>query len=161
MRIVFSHYMIWSLYYSSLATEMVKGKTIDEALNIRNSDIAGHLRLPPVKLHCSMYVHVLVCLPSICVIYITKHASVTCTGWLRMPSELLSVISKRNKRSVLRQFVISRYSKCLLISLFLSGDSSFSIIIKLWRMELQHVLPVICTPLPSYPLCCMLGVCQT
>ena len=39
---------------SSLATEMVKGKTIDEALEIRNTDIASHLKLPPVKLHCSM-----------------------------------------------------------------------------------------------------------
>uniref|UniRef100_A0A8C4QCB2 Iron-sulfur cluster assembly enzyme ISCU n=1 Tax=Eptatretus burgeri TaxID=7764 RepID=A0A8C4QCB2_EPTBU len=39
---------------SSLATEWVKGKTIDEALKIKNSDIANELCLPPVKLHCSM-----------------------------------------------------------------------------------------------------------
>ena len=39
---------------SSLATELVKGKTLDEALKLRNSDIASHLKLPPVKLHCSM-----------------------------------------------------------------------------------------------------------
>ncbi|NP_001279375.1 iron-sulfur cluster assembly enzyme ISCU, mitochondrial [Callorhinchus milii] len=39
---------------SSLATEWVKGKTIDEALKIRNTDIAKELCLPPVKLHCSM-----------------------------------------------------------------------------------------------------------
>lgn len=39
---------------SSLATEWVKGKTIDEAGSIRNTDIAKELRLPPVKLHCSM-----------------------------------------------------------------------------------------------------------
>jgi len=39
---------------SSLATEWVQGKTLDEALQIRNSDIAKHLSLPPVKLHCSM-----------------------------------------------------------------------------------------------------------
>jgi len=39
---------------SSLATEMVKGKTLDEALTIKNTDIAKHLSLPPVKLHCSM-----------------------------------------------------------------------------------------------------------
>jgi iron-sulfur cluster assembly enzyme ISCU, mitochondrial len=39
---------------SSVATEWVKGKSIDEALSIRNSDIAKHLSLPPVKLHCSM-----------------------------------------------------------------------------------------------------------
>lgn len=39
---------------SSLATEWVRGKTLDEALEIRNTDIAKHLSLPPVKLHCSM-----------------------------------------------------------------------------------------------------------
>lgn len=39
---------------SSVATEWVKGKTIDECLEIKNSDIAKHLNLPPVKLHCSM-----------------------------------------------------------------------------------------------------------
>lgn len=39
---------------SSVATEWVKGKSIDEVLTIKNSDIAKHLSLPPVKLHCSM-----------------------------------------------------------------------------------------------------------
>mmetsp|Transcript_10249 Transcript_10249/g.15446 ORF Transcript_10249/g.15446 Transcript_10249/m.15446 type:complete len:168 (-) Transcript_10249:116-619(-) len=39
---------------SSLATEWIKGKTIDECLEIKNTDIAKHLSLPPVKLHCSM-----------------------------------------------------------------------------------------------------------
>jgi nitrogen fixation NifU-like protein len=39
---------------SSLATEWVKGRTLDEVLAIQNSDIAAHLKLPPVKLHCSM-----------------------------------------------------------------------------------------------------------
>jgi len=39
---------------SSTATEWVKGKNIDEVLLIKNSDIAAHLKLPPVKLHCSM-----------------------------------------------------------------------------------------------------------
>lgn len=39
---------------SSLATEWVKGKTIDEASTIKNTDIAKELCLPPVKLHCSM-----------------------------------------------------------------------------------------------------------
>ena len=39
---------------SSVATEWVKGKTVDEVLNIKNTDIASHLKLPPVKLHCSM-----------------------------------------------------------------------------------------------------------
>nr|CAD7419639.1 unnamed protein product [Timema poppensis] len=38
---------------SSLATEWVKGKTVDEALQLKNTDIAKELRLPPVKLHCS------------------------------------------------------------------------------------------------------------
>ncbi|XP_036337634.1 iron-sulfur cluster assembly scaffold protein IscU [Rhagoletis pomonella] len=39
---------------SSLATEWVKGKTIDEAGKLKNTDIAKELCLPPVKLHCSM-----------------------------------------------------------------------------------------------------------
>mmetsp|Transcript_5023 Transcript_5023/g.12519 ORF Transcript_5023/g.12519 Transcript_5023/m.12519 type:complete len:116 (+) Transcript_5023:142-489(+) len=39
---------------SSLASEWVKGKTIDDCLKITNDDIAKHLCLPPVKLHCSM-----------------------------------------------------------------------------------------------------------
>jgi nitrogen fixation NifU-like protein len=39
---------------SSLVTEWVKGKTIDEAITITNSDIAGELALPPVKIHCSI-----------------------------------------------------------------------------------------------------------
>uniref|UniRef100_A0A336KYZ1 Iron-sulfur cluster assembly enzyme ISCU n=1 Tax=Culicoides sonorensis TaxID=179676 RepID=A0A336KYZ1_CULSO len=39
---------------SSLATEWVKGKTLDEAGKLKNTDIAKELCLPPVKLHCSM-----------------------------------------------------------------------------------------------------------
>ena len=39
---------------SSLATEWVKGKTLNEALTIRNSDIVEELSLPPVKIHCSV-----------------------------------------------------------------------------------------------------------
>ncbi|MBF0341931.1 MAG: Fe-S cluster assembly scaffold IscU [Magnetococcales bacterium] len=39
---------------SSLVTEWVKGKTIDEALAIKNKDIASELALPPVKIHCSV-----------------------------------------------------------------------------------------------------------
>jgi Fe-S cluster assembly scaffold IscU len=39
---------------SSVATEWVKGKLVDEVMTIKNSDIAKHLSLPPVKLHCSM-----------------------------------------------------------------------------------------------------------
>lgn len=39
---------------SSVATEWVKGKPVEEVLTIKNSDIAKHLSLPPVKLHCSM-----------------------------------------------------------------------------------------------------------
>tara|TARA_B110000967_G_scaffold206847_1_gene254605 strand:+ start:3383 stop:4279 length:897 start_codon:yes stop_codon:yes gene_type:complete len=38
---------------SSLATEWIKGKTLDEAINLTNKDIAAHLKLPPVKLHCA------------------------------------------------------------------------------------------------------------
>src|SRR5271155_2029099 len=39
---------------SSLATEWVKGKTVDEALAIRNTEIVRELSLPPVKIHCSV-----------------------------------------------------------------------------------------------------------
>ncbi|KAG7615170.1 ISC system FeS cluster assembly IscU scaffold [Arabidopsis thaliana x Arabidopsis arenosa] len=39
---------------SSVATEWVKGKSVEEVLTIKNSQIAKHLSLPPVKLHCSM-----------------------------------------------------------------------------------------------------------
>ncbi len=39
---------------SSLATEWVKGKTLDEALAIKNTEIVEELSLPPVKIHCSV-----------------------------------------------------------------------------------------------------------
>ncbi|KEY91696.1 nifU-like protein [Candidatus Photodesmus blepharus] len=39
---------------SSLVTEWVKGKSIDEAISIRNVEIAEELELPPVKVHCSI-----------------------------------------------------------------------------------------------------------
>ena len=39
---------------SSLATEWLKGKTVDEALEIKNTDIVNELKLPPVKIHCSV-----------------------------------------------------------------------------------------------------------
>ncbi len=39
---------------SSLVTEWVKGKTLDEAGTIKNTEIAQHLALPPVKIHCSV-----------------------------------------------------------------------------------------------------------
>jgi nitrogen fixation NifU-like protein len=39
---------------SSLATEWVKGKTIEEAMTITNTDIVKELALPPVKIHCSV-----------------------------------------------------------------------------------------------------------
>jgi nitrogen fixation NifU-like protein len=39
---------------SSLATELVKGKTLEEALQLQNTDIVEELALPPVKIHCSV-----------------------------------------------------------------------------------------------------------
>jgi nitrogen fixation NifU-like protein len=39
---------------SSLVTEWVKGKTLDQAMSIRNTQIAQELALPPVKIHCSI-----------------------------------------------------------------------------------------------------------
>jgi nitrogen fixation NifU-like protein len=39
---------------SSLATEMIKGKTLDEAMQIKNTELVTELNLPPVKIHCSV-----------------------------------------------------------------------------------------------------------
>jgi nitrogen fixation NifU-like protein len=39
---------------SSLVTEWIKGKTVDEAIEIKNNQIAEYLSLPPVKIHCSV-----------------------------------------------------------------------------------------------------------
>lgn len=39
---------------SSYTTEILKGKTLEDAITIKNIDIANYLKLPPVKLHCSM-----------------------------------------------------------------------------------------------------------
>jgi len=39
---------------SSLVTEWIKGRTLDEAKQIKNKEIADHLALPPVKIHCSV-----------------------------------------------------------------------------------------------------------
>ncbi len=39
---------------SSLVTEWVKGRTVEEALTIKNTDVAQELNLPPVKIHCSV-----------------------------------------------------------------------------------------------------------
>jgi len=39
---------------SSLATEWIKGKTVNDALEIKNTDIVKELSLPPVKIHCSV-----------------------------------------------------------------------------------------------------------
>ncbi len=39
---------------SSLATEWLKGKSLDDALRIKNTDIVNELKLPPVKIHCSV-----------------------------------------------------------------------------------------------------------
>ena len=39
---------------SSLATEWIKGRSLDEAESIKNTEIAQHLSLPPVKIHCSV-----------------------------------------------------------------------------------------------------------
>ena len=39
---------------SSLVTEWVKGKTLDEAMALKNTEVAAELALPPVKIHCSI-----------------------------------------------------------------------------------------------------------
>ena len=43
-----------AIAWSSLVTEWVKGKTLDEAAALKNSEIAEELALPPVKIHCSI-----------------------------------------------------------------------------------------------------------
>ena len=43
-----------AIAYSSLLTEWVKGKTLDEASQIKNTEIVDELELPPVKIHCSV-----------------------------------------------------------------------------------------------------------
>src|SRR5207244_6840840 len=43
-----------AIAYSSLVAEWVKGKSVDEALTIKNTQIAKELSLPPVKIHCSV-----------------------------------------------------------------------------------------------------------
>ena len=43
-----------SLSSSSLATEWIKGKNLEEAQTIKNTDIVNELSLPPVKIHCSV-----------------------------------------------------------------------------------------------------------
>ena len=46
--------MWFAIASSSLLTEWVKGKTLDQATEIKNTDIAEELALPPVKIHCSV-----------------------------------------------------------------------------------------------------------
>ena len=58
---------------SSLITEWVKGKTLDEAGSIKNSDIAQELALPPVKIHCSILAED--CVKAAIADYRTKHES--------------------------------------------------------------------------------------
>ncbi len=50
----FKTYGCGSVASSSLVTEWVKGKSLDEAQAIKNTDIADELELPPVKIHCSI-----------------------------------------------------------------------------------------------------------
>jgi nitrogen fixation protein NifU and related proteins len=58
---------------SSLITEWIKGKTLDEAGSIKNSDIAQELALPPVKIHCSILAED--CVKAAIADYRTKHES--------------------------------------------------------------------------------------
>ena len=60
---------------SSLVTEWVKGKSLDEALTIKNTHIAEELALPPVKIHCSILAEDAI--KAAVLDYQTKHAAVT------------------------------------------------------------------------------------
>ncbi|CAB1099849.1 unnamed protein product [Ectocarpus sp. CCAP 1310/34] len=57
---------------SSVATEWLKGRSVDESLKIKNTDIAGHLKLPPVKLHCRQGEHFF-CVCSACLLSLWAH----------------------------------------------------------------------------------------
>jgi nitrogen fixation NifU-like protein len=59
---------------SSLITEWVKGKTLDEALTIKNNQIAEELALPPVKIHCSILAEDAI--KAAVLDYQTKHAEI-------------------------------------------------------------------------------------
>ena len=67
---------------SSLVTEWVKGKTVDQALQIKNTQIAEELALPPVKIHCSILAEDAI--KAAVADYKSKHASnvetAACTG---------------------------------------------------------------------------------
>ncbi len=63
---------------SSLVTEWVKGKTIDQALTIKNTDVAKELALPPVKIHCSVLAEDAI--KAAVADWRRKHASPTGTG---------------------------------------------------------------------------------
>lgn len=54
MRYVIVQSPCYLIFLSSTRFSRVKGKSVDEVMTIKNSDIAKHLNLPPVKLHCSM-----------------------------------------------------------------------------------------------------------
>nr|XP_021531211.1 iron-sulfur cluster assembly enzyme ISCU, mitochondrial isoform X1 [Aotus nancymaae] len=80
---------------SSLATEWVKGKTVEEALTIKNTDIAKELCLPPVKLHCSKSAvsskgeNSAFCIILFPVYFITSCLEAISVGcWLKMQSRL-------------------------------------------------------------------------
>ncbi|MDH4419261.1 MAG: Fe-S cluster assembly scaffold IscU [Acidovorax sp.] len=63
---------------SSLVTEWVKGKTLDEAAALKNSEIAEELALPPVKVHCSILAEDAI--KAAVLDYKTKHAATAATG---------------------------------------------------------------------------------
>ena len=63
---------------SSLVTEWVKGRTLDEAMTIRNTQIAEELALPPVKIHCSILAEDAI--KAAVADYRAKHADVSQTG---------------------------------------------------------------------------------
>ena len=86
---------------SSLATEWVKGKSIDQAASIKNSDIAKELSLPPVKLHCS-----------------SKLSTTTLTllvGFRKCCFQFFLVIKRKRNYE---DFVVRQYSRIPLILLF-------------------------------------------
>ena len=71
---------------SSLATEWLKGKTVDEALAIKNTEIVNELSLPPVKIHCSVLAEDAI--KAAITDYKTSRASPVARAYAAMPARL-------------------------------------------------------------------------
>ena len=83
---------------SSLVTEWVKGKTLDEATSIRNTQIAEELALPPVKIHCSILAEDAI--KAAVADYKTKHGAAPSAGRRRSAAGAGGRLSGSRQRSI-------------------------------------------------------------